>query len=345
MPGFWQKLFGFLGSAIGGNLATGDPPTGGNLQPRPQQTIGVDTAGTANISFDDHMNFAVTTATNNNLILAPGTNMTIQSGALGGDITLRTHYDNNTMDRLIYFDNGAGTAGTNNNATTWTNGTTTASIQDLRIHENEWRMQQTARHAQHYLQGRINDHLNNQLGQQFNQRLDNTDQQLDAERYARQQRYAAQIMGQPQDYNGLAGQGQAQINIDNYDNVFRPFGGGMRHAPPNLDTPRAIAEARGNNLLKNILGDILYRHYEKHEYVDLPSIQKPGVGFRLRAHRRIGLLKKNKLGQWVEQKESLCIHASGGYWVEGDQVGIHYMLCQCDETKLWKQAIVHRVAA
>lgn len=332
MPGFWQKLFGFLGTAIGGRVATGDPPVGGNLQPRPQPTIG--TANATNITFDDHMNFAVT-ATNNNLILAPGTNMTIQSGALGGDITLRTHYDQNNMDRLIYFDNGAGTAG--NNVTTWTNGTTTAAIQDLRIHENEWRIQQTARHAQHYLQGRINDHLNQQLGQQFNQRLDNTDQQLDDERYARQQNYAAQIMGQP------------QINIDNYDNVYRPFGGGLqgqpRHEPPNLRTPRAIAEVRGNKLLKKLLGDILYRHYEKNGYVDLPSIQKPGVGFRLRAHRRIGLLKQDRQGKWIEQKESLCIHAAGGYWVEGDQVGIHYMLCQCDETKLWKQAIVHRVAA
>lgn len=305
-------------------MATGDPPVGGNLQPQ-QNFVGVDTAATltTNITFDDHMNYAV--ATNNNLHLAPGTDMTIQPGALGGDITLRTHYDANNMDRLIYFDNGVGTAGTNNNVTTWTNGTATASIADLRIHENEWRMQETARHAQHYLQGRINDHLNQRLGQQFNQRLDNNNQALDAQRYAQ------------------------QVNIANYDNVFRPFGGGLqgqpRHAPPNLDTPRAIAEVRGNKLLKKLLGDILYRHYEKNGYVDLPSIQKPGVGFRLRAHRRIGLLKKNKIGQWVEQKESLCIHAAGGYWVEGDQVGIHYMLCQCDETKLWKQAIVHRVAA
>ena len=281
MPGFWQKLFGFLGSALGGSLATGDyPPAGpvggrGNLQPLPQQTLGVDTATATNITFGDYTN-ALTVTTNNNLYLAPGTDMTIQSGALGGDITLRTHYDANNMDRLIYFDNGAGTA---NNLTTWTNGTTTAGIQDLRIHEHEWRMHQAGRQAQQYIQGRINDHLN--------QRYDNL--------------YAAQIQGQPQQ-----GQPQQRFNTDNYEaalnahalrqqaDVYRPFGGGMRHAPPNLDTPRAIAEVRGNKLLKNILGDILHRHYEKHGYVDLPSIQKPGVGFRLRAHRRIGLLKQDR---------------------------------------------------
>jgi len=309
-------------------VATGDPPVGGNLQPRPQQPIAA--TATANITFDDHMNFAVT-ATNNNLYLAPGTDMTIQSGALGGDITLRTHYDNNTMDRLIYFDQGQGTADNAGTITTWTNGTATAGIQNLRIHEHEWRMQQGQRQMGQYLQGRIQDHMNVQINQQFD------NHQLDAQRYAFEADRAAQ---QPQ---------QRFVNIDNYDNVYRPFGGGLqgqpRHEPPNLRTPRAIAEVRGNKLLKKLLGDILYRHYEKNGYVDLPSIQKPGVGFRLRAHRRIGLLKQNRLGQWVEQKESLCIHAAGGYWVEGDQVGIHYMLCQCDETKLWKQAIVHRVAA
>ena len=325
---FWQSLigniFGFIGR--GGRVATGDHPQLGGMA-RPQTVA----TNATNINFVDYTN-ALTVTTNNNLYLAPGTDMTIQSGALGGDITLRTHYDARTMDRLIYFDNGAGTAG--NNLTTWTNGTTTAGIQNLRIHEEEWRMQQTGRQAQQYIQGRINDHLN--------QRYDNL--------------YAARIQGQPQ--QGQAGQ---RFNTDNYEaalnahalrqqaDVYRPFGGGLRgqpqHAPPNLDTPRAIAEVRGNKLLKNIIGDILYRHYEKHGYVDLPSIQKPGVGFRLRAHRRIGLLKQDRQGKWIEQKESLCIHAAGGYWVEGDQVGIHYMLCQCDETKLWKQAIVHRVAA
>ncbi len=292
-------------------MATGDPPVGGNIQPRAQPTIG--TANATNITFDDHMNFAVT-ATNNNLILEPGTNLTIQSGALGGNINIRTHYDNNSMDRIYAFDyNNAG--GTADNNAIFNNGTTTAAIQNLTISEWDYRFQQGAAQTGQYLQGRINDHLNHQLGQQ---------------------RF-----------------GQPQINIANPyggDNVYRPFGGGLqgqpRHPePPNLETPRAIAEVRGNNLLKKLLGDILYRHYEKNGYVDLPSVQKPGVGFRLRAHRRIGLLKRNRLGQWIEQKESLCIHAAGGYWVEGDQVGIHYMLCQCDEIKLWKQAIIHKVAA
>jgi len=345
---FWQSLIGNIFGFIGrGGRVAGDPPVGGNLQPRPQPTIG--TAGTANITFDDHMNFAVT-ATNNNLILEPGTNLTIQSGALGGDITLRTHYDQNNMDRLILFDNNAG--GTADNSALWNNGTTTtAAIQNLRISEWDYRFQQGARGAGQYIQGRINDHLNQQVDNQRAQLFG--DDQLDA------QRYAARLQGQPQQryntdnyQNALDNRAlQAQrANINDYDNVFRPFGGGLqgqpRHPePPNLETPRAIAEVRGQNLLKKLLGDILYRHYEKNGYVDLPSTQKPGVGFRLRAHRRIGLLKRNRLGQWIEQKESLCIHAAGGYWVEGDQVGIHYMLCQCDETKLWKQAIVHRVAA
>ena len=282
------------------------------------QTAAADT-NRAHFMFDTTN--ALTVATNNNLILEPGTNLTIQSGALGGNINIRTHYDQNNMDRLFAFDYTNQTGGTADNNTIFTNGTTTAAIQNLRISEWDYRFQQTARETGQYLQGRINDHLN--------QQFDNL---------------AAQRFG-----------GQPQVNIANPyggDNVFRPFGGGLqgarggvRHEPPNLRTPRAIAEVRGNKLLKKLLGDILYRHYEKNGYVDLPSVQKPGVGFRLRAHRRIGLLKRNRLGQWIEQKESLCIHAAGGYWVEGDQVGIHYMLCQCDEIKLWKQAIIHRVAA
>jgi len=290
---------------------------GGNLMPRPQ-TAATDVTP-LNIIFGDSN--ALTVTTNNNLYIEPGTNLTIQSGALGGDINIRTHYDFNTMDRLYAFDynNGGGTA---DNSALWTNGTTTtAAIQNLRIHEFDYRMQQTARQAGQYVQGRINDHLN--------QHMDN----LTA------QRFGAQIQGQPQ--INIGQQGQADI--------FRPFGGGLRGqrhpAPPNLETPRAIAEVRGNNLLKSIIGDVLYHHYEKKGYVDLPSVQKPGVGFRIRAHRRIGLLKQDRQGKWIEQKESLCIHAAGGYWVEGDQVGIHYMLCQCDENKLWKQAVVHSVAA
>ena len=316
---FWQSLIGNI-FGFGGCKLAGDHPVplvgaaGGNPLPR-YTTATATTNGTANLSWDTAGALTVT-PTNYNFYIEPGANIQIQPGALGGEATIRTHYDQRSMDRLFVFDNnGAGTA--DNSIATWNNGTTTASIQNLRIHEEEWRMQQTARAAGQYIQGRLNDHLN--------QHMDNL--------------LGAQLRGQPQINIGQQGQqGQADI--------FRPFGGGLRHpTPPNLETPRAIAEVRGNKLLKNIIGDILYRHYEKHGYVDLPSIQKPGVGFRLRAHRRIGLLKQDRQGKWIEQKESLCIHAAGGYWVEGDQVGIHYMLCQCDETKLWKQAIVHRVAA
>ncbi len=324
--GFWQNLLGAMGAGAlfgGRRVATGDPPIHNQIT----------TATTNEAHFTFNNNNTLSVATNNNLYLEPGTNLTIQSGALGGDINIRTHYDDRTMDRLFVFDNNNQTGGATDNAvTTWTNGTTTTAINDLRIAEFDYRYQQNARQQAQYLQGRINNHL---------------DQQLDA------QRYAARIQGIPQP--------QQRYNTANYDaaldaqarrrldNLYQPFGGGLqgqpRHEPPNLETPRAIAEVRGQNLLKKLLGDILYRHYEKNGYVDLPSVQKPGVGFRLRAHRRIGLLKRNRLGQWIEQKESLCIHAAGGYWVEGDQVGIHYMLCQCDEKKLWKQAIVHTVAA
>jgi len=288
---------------------------GGNrLAPYTTQTANPATSGTMNIAWDAG---GLTTAISDNysIYIEPGANIQIQPGALGGQATIRTHYDQNNMDRVFVFDNNAG--GTADN-TIWRNGTTTtAAIQNLRISEWDYRFQANARQAGQYIQGRLNDHLN--------QQLDNL---------------GAGLQG--------AQQGQAQLNIDNYDNVFRPFGGGLRRQhpePPNLETPRAIAEVRGNNLLKNIIGDVLHHHYEKKGYVDLPSLQKPGVGFRIRAHRRIGLLKRDKQGQWIEQKESLCIHAAGGYWVEGDQVGIHYMLCQCDETKLWKQAVLHQVAA
>jgi len=283
---------------------------GGNLQPLPQYTNNPPgPPGTANLTVTDN---------DNNFYIEPGVNIEIQPGAFGGQATIRTHYDydQRTMDRLFVFDHRAGTTDA---IATWNTGTdTTATIQNLRISEFDFRMQQTARQAGQYIQGRINDHLN--------QHIDNLGQQL---------------QGQP----------QQRFNIDQafrvqQAEIYRPFGGGLRHPePPNLDTPRAIAEIRGNNLLKSIIGDVLYHHYEKKGYVDLPSVQKPGIGFRIRAHRRIGLLKRNRQGQWIEQKESLCIHAAGGYWVEGDQVGIHYMLCQCDEVKLWKQAVLHRVAA
>ena len=301
-------------------MATGDPPAGNRLAPYTTQTANPAT-GTMNLSWD--AGGLTTVNATNNLYLEPGTNLTIQSGALGGDINIRTHYDQNNMDRLFVF--GAATGGTADNNTIWNNGTTTAAITNLRISQWDYRFQANARQAGQYIQGRINDHLNQHIDNQRAQ-IFGDDQQLDA------QRYAARIQGQP-------------------NNLYQPFGGGLQGAgvrnpePPNLRTPRAIAEVRGNKLLKNIIGDVLYHHYEKNGYVDLPSVQKPGVGFRLRAHRRIGLLKRNRLGQWIEQKESLCIHAAGGYWVEGDQVGIHYMLCQCDEIKLWKQAIIHRVAA
>ena len=292
-------------------MATGDPQIGGNrLAAYTTQTANPG-SGTMNLSWDAG---GLTTINNDySLYITPGTNIEIQPGALGGQATIRTHYDQNNMDRVFAFDNNAGTA---DNNTIFANGTTTAAIQNLRISEWDYRFQANARQAGQYLQGRINDHLNQHIDNQFG---------------------AAQQLG-------------AQLRGDN---VYRPSGGGLRGAgggawhpePPNLDTPRAIAEIRGNNLLKSIIGDVLYHHYEKKGYVDLPSVQKPGVGFRLRAHRRIGLLKRNLLGQWIEQKESLCIHAAGGYWVEGDQVGIHYMLCQCDEMKLWKQAVLHQVAA
>ena len=314
--GFWNSL---LGGIFGGGKLAGDHPVplvgaaGGNLQPLPQHTIATtNTVPGSSLAWDTAG--ALTVTGDSNFYIQPGANIEIQPGALGGQATIRTHYDQNNMDRLFVFDNTAGGTA-DNTISTWNNGTTTASIQNLRISEFDFRMQQTARQAGQYIQGRINDHLN--------QHMDNL--------------LGAQLRGQP------------QINIAN-DNVYRPFGGGLqgqpRHPePPNLDTPRAIAEIRGNNLLKSIIGDVLYHHYEKQGYVDLPSLQKPGVGFRIRAHRRIGLLKKDKQGQWIEQKESLCIHAAGGYWVEGDQVGIHYMLCQCDEVKLWKQAVLHQVAA
>ena len=323
---FWQSL---VGNIFGGRVATGDHPVplvgasplvgaaGGNQNPLPYTTATTNTpaSGTANIAWDTDRR-ALTVTDNYTFYIEPGANIQIQPGALGGEATIRTHYDQNNMDRVFVFDNDGGTA--DNRIAAWNNGTTTASIQNLRIHEHEWRLQQTARQAGQYIQGRINDHLN--------QHIDNLGQQL---------------QGQP----------QQRFNIDQafrvqQAEIYRPFGGGLRHPePPNLDTPRAIAEIRGNNLLKSIIGDVLYHHYEKKGYVDLPSVQKPGIGFRIRAHRRIGLLKRNRQGQWIEQKESLCIHAAGGYWVEGDQVGIHYMLCQCDEVKLWKQAVLHRVAA
>lgn len=109
-------------------------------------------------------------------------------------------------------------------------------------------------------------------------------------------------------------------------------------AQKRLDT----AKEKGDKLLKQIIGDILFKTYKDVGHVDVHSIDKPEIMYRIRPRREIGVLRKVS-GEW-KQTESLCIHPNTAY-VEGDVAAIHVLLCKFDEKMLWEKANLHRMAA
>ena len=115
---------------------------------------------------------------------------------------------------------------------------------------------------------------------------------------------------------------------------------------PAASPERIKAEANGDALLKDVLGESDYDHFKKSGYVDLPSTKDPNVGYRIRdAGRMIGLLKREN-GSWVEDHKALCVQAKDSYkYVPGDQTSSQVLLCKYDEGLLWNTANLHQFKA
>jgi len=116
----------------------------------------------------------------------------------------------------------------------------------------------------------------------------------------------------------------------------------QRIDPPAEPTPQIIANARGQDLLKEIVGDVVYRRFQKQGWIDVKSIEKPDITYRIRPWQEIALLERNAKKEWVSNNQSLCIHARQRH-VEGDEVAAHVLLCRYNEKTLWKMGNLHGV--
>ena len=108
------------------------------------------------------------------------------------------------------------------------------------------------------------------------------------------------------------------------------------------DQPQVIANARGQDLLKEIVGEVVYRRFQKQGWIDVPSLEKPGIMYRIQPWHEIALLEKNAKKEWVSNHQSICIHAREAH-VEGDEVAAHVLLCRYNEKTLWKMGNLHGV--
>ena len=103
--------------------------------------------------------------------------------------------------------------------------------------------------------------------------------------------------------------------------------------------------ARGEALLKDILGEKDYRHFSDLGYLDIQSPKDIHKRYRIRANRRIGIVKQEN-GHWVEKPLSLCVHPEDSYrWVQGDLVATHVLLAKFNEGMLERVANLHQMAA
>ena len=116
----------------------------------------------------------------------------------------------------------------------------------------------------------------------------------------------------------------------------------VQRIEPAKPTPQILAKERGQDLLKEIVGDVMYRRYQKQGWIDVRSADKPGIMYRIQPWREIALLERNTKKEWVPNRQSICIHARETH-VEGDEVAAHVMLCRYDEKLLWKMGNLHGV--
>ena len=108
---------------------------------------------------------------------------------------------------------------------------------------------------------------------------------------------------------------------------------------------RDAATERGNQLLKDVLGEADHTFFKANGYVDIPSRKDVNMRYRIRAGRRIGIVKREG-GGWSEKPLSLCIHPESHWqYVVGDLVASHALLAKFDEATLDKVANVHKLAA
>jgi hypothetical protein len=103
---------------------------------------------------------------------------------------------------------------------------------------------------------------------------------------------------------------------------------------------RVIAEAKGEQLVADIIGEEAFKQYKSRGYIDIPSLKEAGKSYRIRAEKRIGIVKDGK-----ELALSLCIHPQEWGFVRGDLLSTHILLCKFDEEFLNKKANLHRLAA
>ncbi len=92
------------------------------------------------------------------------------------------------------------------------------------------------------------------------------------------------------------------------------------------------AEATADELLREVLAEDEYRGYKTFGHVDVASQLAPGVVYRVRKHRRIGIVRHG-----VEFSESLCVHPEdemAADWPEGDLIAAHVLLCKFNEKTL-----------
>jgi hypothetical protein len=151
-----------------------------------------------------------------------------------------------------------------------------------------------------------------------------------------------------------------QHTIDHYhsamiDNVYQtdPFSQYLRRRAMEgswdrleKSPERIQAIGKGDDLLKDLLGESDYSHFKAAGYIDLPSMKDSNVGYRIRGPgRMIGLLKREN-GIWVEEKKALCVHPNNAHaFVPGDRISSQVLLCKYDEGLLWSTANVHQLRA
>ncbi len=99
-----------------------------------------------------------------------------------------------------------------------------------------------------------------------------------------------------------------------------------------------IVEQRADELLREILAEDEWRCYMGSGHIDIPSCCRQGVTYRIRKHRRIGIVGVGGL-----ETQSLCIHhpaeSAGQFgWPGGDAVAAHVLLCKFNEDHLLRTA-------
>jgi hypothetical protein len=103
---------------------------------------------------------------------------------------------------------------------------------------------------------------------------------------------------------------------------------------------RKVAETKGEELLKSIIGEAEFAAFKRRGFIDVPSMKELGKIYRIRPERRIGIVKDGR-----EQHLSLCIHPSEWGYVVGDLIATHVLLCKYDEARLEQVANLHQMAA